>query len=342
MKHPLVSIIIVNWNGKKWLKGCLSSLSEQTYKQIEILLVDNNSTDESVEYTKKNFPQVKIIERNLNDGFAHANNIGYQHAKGAYILFLNNDTVVTKNFLEVLVSYMQSHEMVGGAQSKLLLMDDHSVLDAAGAYLTHTGFLNHYGFHQKDDEKFIATVPIYTLKGACMIFRREVLQEVSIQGNIFDPSYFAYFEETDLCHRIWLHGYTIMYVPAAVVYHKAGGTSAVIDHPTIQFHSFKNRIQSYLTNLPLGWISMMMPIHLGAVQFFAFYALLGGNIPLFMAVQRSIWWNIIHMDESLRKRRIVRGQMKRVSDQTVFASVVKDRNIQYYYHLLQSMSMYQR
>lgn len=342
MSKPLVSIIIVNWNGKKWLKSCLSSLNNQNYKHVEIIIIDNSSTDGSVEYIQRYYPDVTVIVNKDNKGFADANNIGYRKANGYYILFLNNDTKVTTHFLTALVSYMEQHEEVGGAQSKLLLMDDPHTIDAAGAYLTNTGFLNHYGFHEKDDGTFDKAVPVYTVKGACMIFRKKVLDAVAINNNIFDPTYFAYFEETDLCHRIWLNGYIMMFIPSSIVYHKAGGTSLMIDHATIQFHSFKNRIQSYLTNLPLYWLFFMLPIHLLAVQFFAIYALIKGNFSIFIAVEKSILWNIQVISITIDKRRFVRNRIRNINEMNIMPVIVKNRNVQYYVSLMQHMSMYQK
>lgn len=342
MSTPLVSIIIVNWNGKKWLTSCLASLEKQNYKHFEIILVDNSSTDGSVDYVKRYYPNIKVYINNKNVGFADANNIGYRHAKGTYILFLNNDTKVTINFLTSLVSYMEQNPDVGGAQSKLLLMDKPTIIDAAGAYLTNTGFLNHYGFHEKDDGTFNQAVAVYTVKGACMIFRKNVLSAVAIDNHIFDPSYFAYFEETDLCHRIWLSGYIMMFVPESVVYHKAGGTSTKICNHVIQFHSFKNRIHCYLTNLSFEWLLLMLPIHLAAVQIFAFHALIKGNFSLFLAVEKSILWNIEHISEIMYKRSFVRNKIQRIKDKNILPLIVKNRNIQYYVSLMQHMSMYQK
>ena len=149
----LVSIIIVNWNGLKWLKLCLPSLAKQRYQPIEIILVDNASTDESTAWTRKHYPKVKIIRNGENLGFAEANNVGYRKAKGEYILLLNNDTIVKPDSLVELVQKMESAADIAGAQSKLLLMDDHSRLDAVGAFLTPTGFLFHWGFGKKDSPK---------------------------------------------------------------------------------------------------------------------------------------------------------------------------------------------
>ena len=186
MNKPLVSIIIVNWNGIRWLVDCFGTLYAQNYKNFEIIFVDNASVDGSVAWVKKHYPKTEILINNINLGFADANNVGFKVAEGDYVLFLNNDTKVTKEFLTELVQVMQN-PTIGGAQSKILLMDKPDTHDSVGAFLTPTGFLYHYGFAKKDTQKYNREINLYTAKGACMIFRRSVLDTVAINGNIFDP-----------------------------------------------------------------------------------------------------------------------------------------------------------
>ncbi|MGH7203443.1 MAG: glycosyltransferase family 2 protein, partial [Candidatus Levyibacteriota bacterium] len=140
-----VSIIIINWNGLNYLQECLPSLQKQDYPNTEIIVVDNASSDESVSYLKKNFPKVRIVLNDKNYGFAEANNIGYKYITGDYVLFLNNDTKVTRNFLSILVKKLEKDETIGGIQSKILLMDKPDHYDSIGAFLTGTGILYHYG-----------------------------------------------------------------------------------------------------------------------------------------------------------------------------------------------------
>jgi GT2 family glycosyltransferase len=148
-RNPLVSIIIVNWNGRQYLSECFSSLKKQEYTDTEVIFVDNASTDDSVEFIRKHYPRTKIIENTKNLGFAGANNIGFHQAKGELVLFLNNDTRVTKTFLTELVRVVLSSPKIAGAQGKMLLMDQPERLDSVGAYLTRTGFLYHYGLAKK-------------------------------------------------------------------------------------------------------------------------------------------------------------------------------------------------
>src|SRR3989344_355191 len=142
---PSVSIIVLNWNGKSFLKSCLDSLKKITYSPLEIIVVDNNSIDGSQEFVKKNYQKVSLIENKKNYGFAQGNNIGFRAAKGDYILFLNNDTVVTPNFLEILISDFKKNKKIGCLQPQMRVMKNKNLIDSIGSFMTFTGFLYHYG-----------------------------------------------------------------------------------------------------------------------------------------------------------------------------------------------------
>jgi len=334
MKNKLISIIIVNWNGIRYLPGCFQSIEKQDWKEYEIIFVDNASTDSSVLWVKKHYPKTIIILNQKNVGFSHANNIGYKKAKGDYILFLNNDTSVSASFITELVKTVESDETIGGAQSKILLMDKPDTLDSVGAFLTPTGFLYHYGFGKKDSNRFDKQINLYTAKGACMLFKKEVLNVVAVYGNVFDPLYFAYFEETDLCHRIWLAGYRIVYAYQSCIYHKMGATSSLMDNSFIQFHSFKNRIHSYIKNLDSFHAFLIIPFHVLLSLCFAWYSVLRGNIRLWIAVHKSIWWNIQRLSDTLESRNYIQVHIRRRRDHVFFPKIMKYPGIRYYLSFL--------
>ena len=163
MVGSVVSIVIVNWDGLPHLKISLPSLQKINYPNYEIILVDNASTDGSIEYLKAQMSKLKttaqklklrLIENRKNLGFAKANNQGFKKAKGEYILFLNNDTKVTPDFLTKLVNVMEEDKKIGVVQPKIVFMDS-GTLQAGGAFLTNTGFLYHFGFGKDPDDKNI-------------------------------------------------------------------------------------------------------------------------------------------------------------------------------------------
>jgi GT2 family glycosyltransferase len=234
-KLPLVSIIIVNHNGKHLLLDCFKSLSYINYPNYEIVLVDNNSTDNSLEFIKDNYPRTIIIRLEKNYGYAEPNNIGAKKANGKYLLFLNNDTKVTPNFLNELVHAIESDEKIAICQSLLLRFD--GTVDSAG------DFVDKYGcaFSSKTIPK--KTSPIFSARGACMMIKKNVFNK--LEG--FDEKFFASFEDVDLGWRAWINEYKVVIVPQSVVFHHAGGTISTMSEE-IKFHGVKNTLVLRLTN----------------------------------------------------------------------------------------------
>jgi len=232
---PLVSIVIVNYSGKNYLEKCLSSLSQTNYENYEIILVDNQSSDDSVSFVKQNYPEIQVIELNKNFGFAVPNNIGSRLAKGKYLVFLNNDTQVTKDWLVELVKPLESDKNIAFGQS-LILNSDGSV-DSSGDYIDEIG--RSYSSHDKP--KKIRN--ILSPKAACMIARRDLFLDL---GG-FDENFFASFEDVDLGWRSWLWGYKSLVIPTSIIYHLGGQTTKKIPE-LIAFHGVKNNIILRLTN----------------------------------------------------------------------------------------------
>lgn len=340
---PLVSIIIINWNGLHFLKPCLETLYKQSYKNIEVIVVDNASHDGSVQFVEKQYPKVKIVVNKENLGFAEANNIGYKKVTGEYVLFLNNDTKVTKDFLSILVTILQkdTKKQLGGVQSKLLLMDTPEKLDSVGAFLTPTGFLYHYGIAKKDGNKYNKRIDVYSAKGACMMLRREVIEQVLVDGEIFDSTYFAYFEETDMCHRVWLAGYRLVFVPESIIYHKMGGTSTKMNNAFVQFHSFKNRINSYIKNFGTSFLFTILPLHILFCEAFALFALLKGNYNISVCIQKAIWWNLKNMNQTLRKRKYIQHTIRIKKDSQIKRYIMRPVRLSYYYYILFDLGRYE-
>lgn len=329
----LVSIIIINWNGKKWLPKLFESLGKLTYKQIEIVFVDNASVDDSVDWVVRHYPDTVIVKNSKNEGFANANNIGFKFAHGDYIFFLNNDTVIEPDSVSLLVSALEKDPSVGGVQGKLVLMDHPDTLDSVGAYLTPTGFLYHYGFGKKDTPKYETTLDLYTAKGAAMMFPKYILEKTVIDGNIFDPLAFAYFEETDLCHRIWLAGFRIRYVPKAMIFHKMGATSSGMNNAFVQYNSFKNRISSYMRNLGLWHLVTILFLHLLLCVCFIGISCVRGKWSLAGAIINANWWVIKSLPRIFKERNYVQTQIRKVSDEAFWDRIMRTPSIRYYIEL---------
>lgn len=311
---PLVSIIIVNWNGGDVMQECLVSLSGISYSNTELIIVDNGSIDGSENLVNKCwFKPYKVIKNSENLGFAPANNQGFKIAKGKYVLLLNNDTKVEKDFLTKLVYKMEISSQVGVLQPKILLMDNPEFLDNAGSFMTRIGFLYHWGFLQKDNKEFSKERQIFSAKGACMLIRKDVIDQLGL----FDKDFFSYFEESDFCWRVWLLGYEVLFYPQARIYHKVGFTIRRLDVSKINFHYYKNRVCSLIKNLGVKNIFTVLLFHLiislGIAVLF-FVRLQPKNT---LMIARALWWNILHLSDTLEKRKEI--QKKRVmSDEQIF------------------------
>lgn len=330
MVKGLVSIIIINWNGKNFLKVLLPSIKKNSYKNYEIIIVDNGSTDGSFEYVARNFPKSIIIKNNSNLGFAKANNQGLERAKGEMVLFLNNDTKVTKNFLAVLVNKLNSDKKNGACQPKILLSERKDTLDSIGSFLTNTGFLYHYGFEAKNSKKLDKQIKLFSGKGSCLLFKKKVLDEI---GN-FNEDFFAYFEETDLCWRLWLAGYHVLYIPEAQIFHKSWGTARKLKQETINFHSFKNRIASLLLNLGTFNLVKILPVHLITCFFIVFFYLITGKPKIGLAIMQAIYWNLKHLNEILKKRKLVQIKIRKVGDSILLPEIMKNASLAFYLRIL--------
>lgn len=217
---PLISVVILNYNGRRHLKDCFYSLQRLDYprKKLELVLVDNASTDGSIDFMAENFPEVCVIRNQSNVGFAKGNNIGAKAAQGKYVAFLNNDTRVDKAWAQELVRPILADESIVCTASKMVDWEG-KVVDFVKSVM------NFYGHgHQKDlGRKNIGgegEEPILFPCGGSMLINREVFLET---GG-FDEDYFIYFEDVDLGWRLWLMGYQIILVPTATTYHHQHAT----------------------------------------------------------------------------------------------------------------------
>jgi GT2 family glycosyltransferase len=247
MLNDLVSIIIVNYNGKLYLKKCLDSLTKINYSNYEIILVDNHSSDGSIEFVKSKYSSIKIIELDQNYGFAEPNNIAAKTATGKYFLFLNNDTIVTPNFVNELVKVMAHDSQISISQSMLLKPNGN--VDSSGDFVDTLG----RAYSSKDNPK--DTRLILSAKGASMMIRNDIFW--NLDG--FDKNFFASFEDVDIGWRSWISGYKVVLVPNSIVYHTGGQTIKDINS-LITFHGVKNSIILRLTNFEINYVIKSMTI----------------------------------------------------------------------------------
>ena len=279
-----VSIIIINYNGKKYLEKCLKFLETIEYENYEIILVDNNSTDDSVEFVKNSYPSIIIIKLDNNYGFAEPNNIGAKNAKGNFLLFLNNDTEVTPNFVTELVKAAKTDKQIAICQS--LLLKPNGEIDSSGDFLDTLG----RAYSSKIKPKSIKE--ILSARGASMLVKREIFENL---GG-FDKEYFASFEDVDLGWRCWIAGYKVIVVPSSIVYHSGGQTIKELSS-VMSFHGVKNTLLLRLVNFEFSYAikSTLMLFFVSFMRKLFGISVVkdpeqGPPLPSFKIISRGIFW----------------------------------------------------
>lgn len=314
-----VSIIIPNWNGGKSFYNCIKSLSKVKYNNLEIIIVDNGSVDKSESLVYKfSFSKIRVIKNLKNLGFAKACNIGFLKSSGDYILFLNNDTKVTPDFLNVLVNFIKNNPEVGAIQPKIKILNRPSLLDNAGSFLTNSGFLEHWGYMKKDSREFNNAREVFSIKGACLLTRRGLIEKIGL----FDEDFESYFEESDFCWRVWMQGYKIVYYPKTFIYHEVGFSSKKQNQYFVFFHSSKNRISSLIKNMEFKNLLAIGGLHLILNLGLVLYYCLKLKFKKAFMIVKAIVWNILHINKIVQKRIHIQNE-RIVTDKEIFKVAMK-------------------
>ncbi len=246
---PKISIIILNWNGKKDTEECLNSIKNVDYDNYELIVVDNGSSDDSAEYLLKLFPEVIFIKNPKNYGFAEGNNIGVRAAiknGSKYVLLLNNDTTVDTNFLKELVSTANSREDIAIVSPKIYNYHNKNNLESAGFILkTWQSKSVPIGYGEEDNKQYDSDGEISFASGCAMFINLKY-----ISSDIFDPYYFAYCEDVEFCYKIQKQGKKIFYSHKAKVWHKVSSSTGGYKSPLSVYLFTKNRLRFVNRNLP--------------------------------------------------------------------------------------------
>lgn len=251
MSTPLVSIIILNWNGVKCITECLESVVATSYKYTEIIVVDNGSTDGSPEIVKK-YATVLLAALEKNIGFAAGNNAGFKIAKGKYIATLNNDVIVGPDWLQQPTELFEKYPSIGIVACRQMNYYHRDRIDCLYSYPQHSLLFKPMGFGKKftDDNLLSRPGQVIGAGGASAIYRKEVV--IALGG--FDERYFAYHEESDLCMRAFLDGWKCAYAPSAVVFHR-GSFSFGRSIRQFAFYHERNRIWFIYKFYPFAYIA---------------------------------------------------------------------------------------
>jgi len=223
MSNPLVSIGLVTWNSAVHLPSCLGALARQEYNNFELIIVDNASTDNSLELAAQYHPNAQVIRNAANTGFCHAHNQAIQASKGAYYLPLNPDVEMDAGFISNLVKALENLQGYGSAAAKLLLKSREENLyrfDSTGLFLDRRRRQYLRGHGEFDQGQYDNPGEVFGVDGAAPLYRREMLEDIKIDGQYFDESFFAHKEDVDLAWRARLLGWRCWYQPLAVAYHQ--------------------------------------------------------------------------------------------------------------------------
>lgn len=293
--RPRASIVIVNYNGREDLARCLRSLAQAGHDDDEIIVVDNGSSDGSAAMVEAQFPQARLLRSARNLGFGEGNNLGAAHAAGHCLAFLNPDTEVTPGWLDALLAALDETREAGLATPKILLREDPQHINTCGNDLHLTGLALCRGLGQARDE-LADRAAVGAISGAAFAMRRELFYRL---GG-FDGSFFLYMEDTDLSWRARLAGYTCLYVPDAVVYHRY----SLRFGPDKTYYQERNRYLMLLKGLRWSTLLLLLPALLLAEVVTWGYILLGDR-PHWRNKLRAYGYVLRHWPAIMAQRRSV-------------------------------------
>jgi GT2 family glycosyltransferase len=296
---PAVSVIILNWNGGKYLPRCLQAVRAQTYQDFEVLVVDNGSQDGSLDGIEAGWENLRVIRLDRNLGYAAANNLGAQKARGRWLATLNNDAYPAPDWLANLVSSAESvnDPSYSFFASRMVLANEKGRMDGTGDILHASGLAWHRDHNRPVEEARHEPDEVFSPCAAAALYRREDF----LNAGGFDEQFFSHHEDVDLGFRLRLRGSRCLYVPTAEVAH-VGSASFGLDSDFTVYQVHRNLVWSYFSNMPGVLFWKYLPAHLLTnLVFFIFYTLRGQG--------RSIWrakWDALRgLPRALRKRRAV-------------------------------------
>ncbi len=266
-----VSIIIPNFNGAKYIKQCIDSVYNQTYKNYELIIVDNASKDDSSKIIEENYPEINLIKNTVNTGFSMAVNQGIKASIAEYVVLLNNDTVAESNWLEELVKCIEKDLRIFSVCSKMIRYNEKEKIDDAGDEYSILGWAWKRGDGQRINTNTKSRSVFSSCAGAA-IYRKKVFEEIGY----FDENFFAYMEDVDISYRAKIHGYKNVYCSDAKIYHIGSATTGS------KYNSFKvklaarNNIYVPYKNMPLVQLIINLPfLILGFIIKYLFFIIRG-------------------------------------------------------------------
>jgi GT2 family glycosyltransferase len=326
-KSPAVSVIVLNWNGKRYLGRCLDAIAAQTFQDYEVLVLDNASTDGSVEPVPIRWPSFHLVKFDQNLGFAVGNNQGAKLARGGWVAFLNNDAFPEPEWLAHLVRATQAHGEFTFFSSRLVYAEDTSLTQDTGDVYHVSGFAWPRDNNCPVQSAHLQCDEVFSPCAAAALYDREAFLEV---GG-FDEQFASHFEDVDLGFRLRLRGYRCLYIPEAVVAHVGSASYGRESNRTV-YQVQRNVVWSYFANMPGCLFWKYLPAHLFANLVFLIYYSLRGQ---WGAIWKAKWHAVRSLPALLQKRnsiqssrRVKTGQIERVLDHSWFGPFILGRRVQ--------------
>ncbi|MBS1751615.1 MAG: glycosyltransferase family 2 protein [Bacteroidetes bacterium] len=262
--YPTVAVVILNWNGRKFLEQFLPSVLDSVYPSLQIVVADNGSTDDSIDWLGKNYPTVRLLCNPVNEGFAKGYNTALAQVQAAYYVLLNSDVQVTPGWIEPIIRLMENQPMIAACQPKILSFHQPRFFEYAGG---SGGWIDAYGYPfcrgrifdncEKDEGQYDDPCPVFWASGCAMFVKASVYHEM----NGLDDSFFAHQEEVDLCWRMQLAGYQVYVCPESVVYHVGGG-SLPQGNPKKVYLNYRNSLMMLYKNLSVAEKIWKLPLRM--------------------------------------------------------------------------------
>jgi GT2 family glycosyltransferase len=329
---PFVSIILINFNGVKYIRNCIKSILRSDYSNFELIIVDNNSTDKSIDIVETEFNddlRIKTIRSDKNLGFAAGNNLGAQYAKGKFLALVNIDTIVDARWLTEMIKLMENDNTIGVIQPKLLSLANKLIYDSAGDYIDFFGNNFRLGgeWNEQDNGQYDTVHEIFSARGAALVTSKEIVENIGL----FDEDFFMTFEDIDFCWRARLYGKRVVFVPKSIVYHEGRGiTSAdplVVNH--LNMHGFKNIHMSMIKNydfvhmIKYGILSMIADITTGFFLLEPFITQTDDKSARIRAKLSAYLWILSNARKLAYKRQHIQNNIRKVPDSEIMKYMIR-------------------
>jgi len=274
------------------------------------------------------YPWVRVVQTQQNLGTSGGYNLGVRHSSGEFVLIMNNDIIANRDFVSVLSRYLVQHPLVGIVQAKMVLPRFGGRLEVCGSFFTRFGLPYHYGYYKTDGPKYQRSQPVFCAKGACMMFRRNVIERAG--GYVFNEDFHCYYEESDLCHRAWVAGFETHFVASPPIQHLAGITIAREEKAGFSLYYYlRNMIFSLTTTLQVSWLLRIMPLYFAVFLMAMTMALVTGRRATAAAHWKALTFNLRNLSR-IRSQRARIQAIRRQPDRQIFAKVLRNPRLEYF------------